>query len=701
MEHSKVSIMENKDLMSLLSADKPQTDPANDLLGYAPFAKKISEAIYKYSESESLTLGLYGSWGSGKSTLLKFIQYYLEKMPESEAPIIVEFNPWWFSGQDNLAKTFLGQLSATLHGRNTIFDDLGGLLAKYATGLGAILDATVLQNGLGKKAGKIIKIITDTQQEDIPAIKNKISDILLKSEKHIIIIIDDIDRLEPEETRQLFTVIKALADFPNVIYLLACDQTVVARSIEQRTNMNGFNYLEKIVQIPFTIPRVDEATLRKGLFERINKIVKDTPDNLYEEERLFSLFNDGIEKFFTVQRNIVRFCNTLSITYPLVSGEVNCVDFIAIEAIRVFLPNLYSFIRENIKYFIKHPFSSQPPETIIQDALKSGVPEELHRNINNVLHLIFPYTDKESSPDPDERRLLRLSNHDIYQNYFSFSISGPMSNLMMLDWINNSRTPELFGNVLIQAREKDISEVHILLDRLRDYTDDIPEDVIPHIVDALLDIGDQLIEPEDDTTHFIYIPNIFLINNIFIRLLNRLSHQQKLSILQNALNNGRSIFCQGWILRKLEDDIEKGHETPISREDNAKLTTLWVKHVEGIAEKNELLTHQRLGNILFLWDKWTQDKEKVRKWCLSTTQNDTNMYIFINNFIEYSRYPHNGTVEVKKSINPKDMEPYVNIEDFETRIRRNLENGNTPEEYKELALLYILGMTSLHAGENS
>ena len=56
--------------------------------------------------------------------------------------------------------------------------------------------------------------------------------------------------------RQLFTVIKALADFPNVIYILAFEREVAVKAIENETGLPGESYLEKIIQ-DFEIPLVD------------------------------------------------------------------------------------------------------------------------------------------------------------------------------------------------------------------------------------------------------------------------------------------------------------------------------------------------------------------------------------------------------------------------------------------------------------
>ena len=220
-------------MVTTFSADRPRTDPASDLFGYAPFARSLAKAIYDYHEIDTLVLALYGPWGSGKSTILKFIQHSLDEMPEENRPLVIEFNPWWFSGRDNLTKMFIRQLQVILPNRIAIFKKLGKLLGKYSENIGCSLDTLGVTDGIGGVIGTIIKKIFRRETQTVEELKDKICSILRKYKKHIVVMVDDIDRLESEEIRQLFTVIKAIADFPNIIYIMAFDQAVVAHVIEQ------------------------------------------------------------------------------------------------------------------------------------------------------------------------------------------------------------------------------------------------------------------------------------------------------------------------------------------------------------------------------------------------------------------------------------------------------------------------------------
>lgn len=498
---------------STLSADRPQTDPSQDLFGYAPFAQTLTKALCNYGSSDPLVLGLYGDWGSGKSTILKFICHNLKEVPENERPIVIEFNPWWFSGQEHLARAFLGQLQAALPKKYAAFKKLGELLGNFSESIGGAIDTVAPTGGFGKKVGSLIKSIFKRPPKDVPALKEEICAILQQSGKRIIIMVDDIDRLEAEEMRQLFTVIKALADFPNVIYLLAFDQAVVVQAIEKYSGMSGQAYLEKIIQASFVVPQVDRTVLLDGLKKRLDEIVEGTPEYLYTLNRWKAFFFNGFDTFFAVPRDIVRFCNTISVTYPAVRGEVNAVDFIVIEAIRVFLPKLYKYIRENSYEFVggrfREKFSDQQLATILDNCIEV---RSKRQYLGKILRLLFPdISNSRFVSQVNERRLLPIGHHEIFPCYFRFNPpSDTISSAEIRQWLEKVGDADAFGSVLLQARAQGLLEVGRFLDRLVDHAkEDIQEEDIPVVIDALLNVGDDIIEYPVNQFQCIDLDNYF------------------------------------------------------------------------------------------------------------------------------------------------------------------------------------------------
>jgi predicted KAP-like P-loop ATPase len=117
-------------------------------------------------------------------------------------------------------------------------------------------------------------------------------------------IIDDIDRLTAEEIRQLFRVIKAVADFPNVIYLLAFDKAIAIKALEQIQDLSGEDYLEKIIQVPFELPLPDKTSLRTLFFEKLGPIFADTPQESFDQTYWGNIFFEGVDHFINTPRDI-------------------------------------------------------------------------------------------------------------------------------------------------------------------------------------------------------------------------------------------------------------------------------------------------------------------------------------------------------------------------------------------------------------
>ena len=239
------------------SADRPIGSREEDLLGRAGFADSLATAIKGWKGNESLVIALYGPWGSGKSSVKNMV---LQSLPlaQPDSPLIVEFNPWQWSGQNQLAEAFFQEIGLVL-GRSDKSEDgklraakwrsygtyltLGASFAKSLKTILPILGlpgsgiADMLAKGMEQseavvqEGSKGVEDQGDVQQQTLAEIKKELSDSLKELEKPILVVLDDIDRLTPEKIRLLFQLVKANADFPNVVYLLLFQRDIVERSL--------------------------------------------------------------------------------------------------------------------------------------------------------------------------------------------------------------------------------------------------------------------------------------------------------------------------------------------------------------------------------------------------------------------------------------------------------------------------------------
>ena len=99
--------------------------------------------------------------------------------------------------------------------------------------------------------------------------------------------IDDIDRLDRDEILSVLKMVRLTANFPQIVYVLAFDDEMVARAAGQNfggTPDSGREFLEKIVQYPFAIPAVGRKRLLNFIERRAEEACTNAGTTLDEKD---------------------------------------------------------------------------------------------------------------------------------------------------------------------------------------------------------------------------------------------------------------------------------------------------------------------------------------------------------------------------------------------------------------------------------
>ena len=159
--------------------------------------------------------------------------------------------------------------------------------------------------------------------------------------KKIVVVIDDIDRLDRKETKLILKLVKLTADFPKTIFILAYDRARVEDRITEKDNgLEGGEYLKKIIQVSFSLPLPDQQELWNLLFKdldaSIETIYGKTDFTGKEETRWGEVFRGGFNNLFVTIRDIKRYISSLRLDWSIMGkSDVNKIDFLGIEAVRV------------------------------------------------------------------------------------------------------------------------------------------------------------------------------------------------------------------------------------------------------------------------------------------------------------------------------------------------------------------------------
>jgi predicted KAP-like P-loop ATPase len=266
-------------------------------------------------------IGLEGPWGHGKTSVIQMaiahineskkdnndfsqnrILKYFKRIfkinndfSNDKSPIIIIFNPWLFSNQNQLIKKFFDELIIAIDDKkikNKIKTYVNKLLIPIVTMSGMV---DPVRTGMFFKISEYVKG-TKSEEESLNEIKKGLDALFEKLDRKVVVIIDDIDRLSPLEIRQIFQLVKLVADFPNTIYLLAFDKKVVISALNDDKGKLGEEYVKKIIQIPFEVPEVYKISIENFLFNQLNQFgINRTNSNLDKSSPAFNYQRDFVE----------------------------------------------------------------------------------------------------------------------------------------------------------------------------------------------------------------------------------------------------------------------------------------------------------------------------------------------------------------------------------------------------------------------
>lgn len=394
--------MKNREVIGLISPDLPITKFEDDTLNRGSFAQSLAQVLLQYSHSSSFSIGLYGEWGSGKTSLLNMVLGIVEQSDENI--VILRFNPWLCSDPKQLTTQFFKQMATAIKLKKSVADQAWKLIDQYAD----IFDAASLIPVAGNYVAIVGKILTKRAKKlseqpanDLQDIKNKIIEKMTEENLKIIVSIDDIDRLSEEEIIAVFQLVKALADFPKTIYLLAFDYDVVIKALRKVQHGDGKEYLEKVIQVPFEIPAPSIASIHDALFLKLNTILGDISEDRLDKATWAELFQFGLKEYIKSIRDVIRYTNVFSLKYELLKNETDIVDLLGVTCLQVFEPVIYSRL-PNLKDILcgatsSYSYESQKAEEEkIQKAINALIADgETTANIEStkkILGILFPKT---------------------------------------------------------------------------------------------------------------------------------------------------------------------------------------------------------------------------------------------------------------------------------------------------------------------
>ena len=322
-----------------IRADNPIAAESEDTLGRSELASSFADQIFTLDASQGMVVGVLGPWGSGKTSFVNLCRLHLSRAGVT----VLDFNPWMFSGADQLVQTFFVELSAQLK-LHPALAAVGERLQDYGETFSGLGWLPVVGPWMERVRGamKILGALLQRRRQGINEGQAKVRRVLLKLTKPIVVVVDDIDRLTTPEIRDIFKLVRLTASFPNVIYLLAFDRARVEQALNEQ-QIPGRAYLEKILQIGYDLPDVPVSVLITQTTQAIDAALACTLDaGPFDSDLWPDVLMEVIAPLIGSVRDVRRYAAAIHGTVNSVGKNVALVDVLALEAVRTFLPDVFS-----------------------------------------------------------------------------------------------------------------------------------------------------------------------------------------------------------------------------------------------------------------------------------------------------------------------------------------------------------------------
>lgn len=687
----------------MFDADRPILSSEQDRLERGTFAKYLARCILDHTSPDSLVIGLYGGAGVGKTSVINLtleeLRFASSNLFDDEKPILLNFNAWSYSTQNQFITHFFHRLSAEIK-EASYFENADKMIFLLELYISFLTSKEVAHS----------EPISDLAQ-----VKRELNAFLRQQKHKLIIIIDNIARLESEEIKQLFQIVKALGDFDNTIYLLVLEKNRIIQEMNNFPRKDAEAYLEKIIQLPFTTPPISHQSLEILLLDKLEGVLKIVPVESWNKDYWGDLYYSTLKYFFNTVRDITRYVNTLSFNYVHVKEVVNPVDFFAITALLVFAPMIYYGIRDNKDLFtdlMDHVYELDAKkieeDKIRCDEILDRDKKNSHEKLLLLLINLFPRLRNLYEPkvlfyhsEIIAANNKRICSPDAFDIYFRFTMPlGFIPESEMKTLLKLTIDQEGFALALLRLnKDEKILKFLNLLDS--SYVQKIPRENIGNVIDALFDSADLFPIGEESLVNF---STPMRVHRILHQLLRKIpSSDERFKLYHEAISKTiNSLFI---IIYELTVQSEEHIETadtflPLAHRDFTfdqleELKKVAVLKIKEWAKGGRLIEHPQLLPILYAWKAWDNESE-YDKYLIKVTQEDKGLLAFLCAALKKS-------IDSAISKNEKDPnweESLSNIENFipvgliEPHAKAMFENDDFEKlrEREQLAILIFLDL---------
>ena len=319
----------NKKKLALLE----EKDVNYDLLNRKDIINQLYNTIVNCIPKTNFTVGLNGPWGSGKTTIINNVIELMRKNSILNDYIIIKFDPWKYNEEKVMLQSFLKQ----------ILDEINYSYEKANDDLIQGVINTIFGNKI-KGLGRIIANEINDIKGNVEIYK-VVNNYLTSNNKKLLIIIDNMDRIDANKAFFLIKCVETIVKFNRTINILLYDEDILNEILQEKFHYRK-KYMDKLVQLKIDIPETDKNTLNQ-LKEKVvqNVVINGKPFANYINDELYDFSNI---------RELKRYINSIIVSNCNSDLKLNKQDDSNLKYLKSVCPQLFYEIWNNKRYYVTY-----------------------------------------------------------------------------------------------------------------------------------------------------------------------------------------------------------------------------------------------------------------------------------------------------------------------------------------------------------
>ncbi len=638
---------------------------------------------------------------------MNLIQQQFEQCEEDKRPVVCQFNPWMIGNAETLVQSLLVQLATSIgltshakEGKKVAQELLAysSVFSVLKFVPGAEPWATIIK-GIFEAVGTSTDKISDLKKLDIEKHRDAVVEAMRELKRQVVIIIDDIDRLPPKEVFEIVRLVKAVADFPSIIYILCYDPQYVEAALKSSQIEQPGLYLDKIVQMRLNIPVIDQDDL--------NAIFDKEYDALPEESKVFPdlvrrlgwLWFEGLSEILETPRDIKRLFNRIRFVEPGCRGNVNLADLLSLEAIALKAPTVYQHLYKQREAYVdqyslkKRVTNIKEYQPAREEAL-AKVPQHYQEPIRSLLSELFPQLKGSSFNHsfaaaqglicvPDRLAVALsagLPSREVsYADAIQFLSSGEGRVDLLQNILENKLFPRFIDQLRRAVRGTEVDDLENLIIRLGQVLD------TPSGAESIRQSNNISFLNVCDSTMY-----------LTIELLKKVDEQQRFSTFNNLVGKPQMVVLSTYLIYELDkkDNPYEELELIINPEELSQLKVILQGNLKLVIQSGEILNFVEsslLWKLIFLFpgmltksiDMLIDSDEKFDKYIMASARRGSSSTK--GKFVHFQEL---------------SLEEYGGAQRLKTRAKERLEDSSVQGELK-FVLSALLSGERIHLSDGS